>query len=87
MWRKAAHDPQVHGEAADRDRLSIWLGDIQVAREGEVAPDYREGLGAAYMQNAEIAITVDVGVGQGTATVYTCDLTAGYISINADYRS
>ena len=43
------------GEAADRDRLSIWFGDIQVAREGEVAPDYREGLGAAYMQNAEIA--------------------------------
>ncbi len=75
------------GEAADRDRLSIWLGDIQVANEGEVAPGYREGLGAAYMKNAEIAITVDVGVGQGAATVYTCDLTAGYISINADYRS
>jgi glutamate N-acetyltransferase/amino-acid N-acetyltransferase len=75
------------GEAADRDRLSIWLGDIEVAKDGEVAPDYREGLGAAYMKNSEIAITVDVGVGSGAATVYTCDLTAGYISINADYRS
>jgi len=75
------------GEAADRDKLSIWLGDIQVAREGEIAPDYHEGVGAAYMRNAEIGITVDVGVGQGAATVYTCDLTAGYISINADYRS
>jgi glutamate N-acetyltransferase/amino-acid N-acetyltransferase len=75
------------GEAADRDKLSIWLGDLQVAEEGEVAPGYREGLGAAYMKNPEIAITVDVGVGSGAATVYTCDLTAGYISINADYRS
>jgi glutamate N-acetyltransferase/amino-acid N-acetyltransferase len=75
------------GEAADRDKLSIWLGDLQVAEEGEVAPGYREGLGAAYMKNPEIAITVDVGVGSGAATVYACDLTAGYIAINADYRS
>jgi glutamate N-acetyltransferase/amino-acid N-acetyltransferase len=75
------------GEAADRDKLSIWLGDLQVAEEGEVAPGYREGLGAAYMKKPEIAITVDVGAGSGAATVYTCDLTAGYIAINADYRS
>jgi glutamate N-acetyltransferase/amino-acid N-acetyltransferase len=75
------------GEAADRDRLAIWLGDIQVARAGEVAPDYSEALGAAYMKREEIAITVDVGVGGGASTVWTCDLTAGYIAINADYRS
>ena len=75
------------GEAANRDKLSIWLGDIQVAKEGEVAAGYREAQGAAYMKNPEIAITVDVGVGAGAATVYTCDLTAGYIAINADYRS
>jgi glutamate N-acetyltransferase/amino-acid N-acetyltransferase len=75
------------GEAADRDRLSIWLGDISVAKEGAVDPDYREGIGAGYMKNAEIMITADVGVGDGEATVYTCDLTAGYIAINADYRS
>jgi glutamate N-acetyltransferase/amino-acid N-acetyltransferase len=75
------------GEAADRDRLAIWLGDILVAKEGEVSPDYREAQGAAYMKNAEIAITVDVGVGKEAATIWTCDLTHDYIAINADYRS
>jgi glutamate N-acetyltransferase/amino-acid N-acetyltransferase len=75
------------GEEADRDRLSVWLGDILVAKEGEVAPDYREEQGAAYMKNPEIAITADVGVGKAEATVWTCDLTKDYIAINADYRS
>lgn len=75
------------GEAADRDKLAIWLGDIQVAKEGEVAPTYREELGAAYMKRPEITITVDVGVGAEAATVWTCDLTADYVAINADYRS
>jgi glutamate N-acetyltransferase/amino-acid N-acetyltransferase len=75
------------GEAADRDRLAINFGDIEVARDGAVAPNYREALGAAYMKQAEIVISVDVGVGQASATVWTCDLTHGYIAINADYRS
>jgi glutamate N-acetyltransferase / amino-acid N-acetyltransferase len=75
------------GEAADRDKLAIWLGDIEVAKAGEVAPTYREELGAAYMKRSEIVITVDVGVGSAAATVWTCDLTADYIAINADYRS
>jgi glutamate N-acetyltransferase/amino-acid N-acetyltransferase len=75
------------GEAADRDRLAIWLGDILVARDGEVAEGYREAEGAAYMKRAEIAIRADVGVGSGAATIWTCDLTQGYIAINADYRS
>ena len=75
------------GEAADRDRLSIWFGDIEVAKDGEVAPGYREALGAAYMKRAELVITVDVGVGEAEAIVWTCDLTHEYISINADYRS
>ena len=75
------------GEAADRDQLAIWLGDILVAKDGEVAPTYREQQGAAYMQGPEIAITVDVGVGKEAATIWTCDLTKDYIAINADYRS
>ena len=75
------------GEAADRDRLAIWLGDILVAKDGEVAPSYREKHGAAYMKGPEIAITVDVGVGKEAATIWTCDLTHDYIAINADYRS
>ena len=75
------------GEAADRDRMAIWLGDILVATEGEVAAGYREAQGAAYMKNAEISIRADVGIGRGTATVFTCDLTKDYLAINADYRS
>ena len=75
------------GEAADRDRLAIKFGDIEVARDGAVAASYREAVGAAYMKQPEIVLGVDVGVGQASATVWTCDLTHGYIAINADYRS
>jgi glutamate N-acetyltransferase/amino-acid N-acetyltransferase len=75
------------GEAANRDQLAIWLGEILVAKDGQVAPSYREADGAAYMRNAEIAIHVDVGVGSGVATIWTCDLTQAYIAINANYRS
>ncbi|MEM9049586.1 MAG: bifunctional glutamate N-acetyltransferase/amino-acid acetyltransferase ArgJ [Pseudomonadota bacterium] len=75
------------GEAADRDRLAIRFGAIVVAEAGWVAPGYDEAAAAAYMKRDEIAIAVDVGVGQGRATVWTCDLTHQYIAINADYRS
>jgi glutamate N-acetyltransferase/amino-acid N-acetyltransferase len=75
------------GGPAARDRLAFWLGDILVAKDGEVAPSYREKDGAAYMKNAEIAITVDVGVGEAAGVIWTCDLTKDYIAINADYRS
>jgi len=75
------------GEKADRDTLGIKFGDIQVATNGEVDPNYREERGAAYMKRPEIEIAVDVGVGDGASTVWTCDLTAQYIAINADYRS
>jgi glutamate N-acetyltransferase / amino-acid N-acetyltransferase len=86
-WGRVVMAVGKAGEAADRDSVAIWLGDIQVAKEGEVAPSYSEALGAAYMKRDEIAITVDVGVGDGASTVWTCDLTADYIAINADYRS
>ncbi|MEG6507727.1 bifunctional glutamate N-acetyltransferase/amino-acid acetyltransferase ArgJ [Methyloligella sp. 2.7D] len=75
------------GEKADRDRLSIRFGDISVAKDGAIDPDYREEQGAAFMKNPELRIAVDVGVGSGEARVWTCDLTHGYIDINADYRS
>jgi glutamate N-acetyltransferase/amino-acid N-acetyltransferase len=75
------------GEAADRDRLSIWFGPHLVAQNGERAPGYIEEAVAAYMKGREIVIRADVGVGSGAATVWTCDLTHDYISINADYRS
>lgn len=75
------------GEAADRDRLAIWFGDTLVAKDGERAPGYVEDAVAQYMKGAEITVRVNVGVGNGRATVWTCDLTHGYIDINADYRT
>ena len=75
------------GAAAERDLIKIWLGDILVAEQGWVAASYSEERGAAYMKNAELVIAVDLGLGNGAATVWTCDLTYDYISINADYRS
>ena len=75
------------GAAADRDRLSIRFGDVLVAENGWVSPSYREEDGAAHMKNRDIIIHVDLGLGAGSTTVWTCDLTHGYIEINADYRS
>jgi glutamate N-acetyltransferase/amino-acid N-acetyltransferase len=75
------------GEAVDRDKLAIWFGPHCVARDGERAGDYDEKTVAAYMKNTEIVIRVHVGVGSAAARVWTCDLTHGYVSINADYRS
>jgi glutamate N-acetyltransferase/amino-acid N-acetyltransferase len=75
------------GEKADRDRLSIRIGGVEVARDGAVVPGYDEAPVVRHMKGREIEIEVDVGVGRGRATVWTCDLTHGYIDINADYRT
>lgn len=75
------------GEPAERDRLTIRLGPHTLAERGERQPDYTEADGAEYMQRDEIEIGIDLGLGDGDATVYTCDLTHRYIDINADYRS
>lgn len=75
------------GAAADRDLLSISFGDILVAEKGWVSPDYREEDAAAYMKGQDLVIAVDLGLDEGASTVWTCDLTHGYIEINADYRS
>jgi len=86
-WGRVVMAVGKSGAQADRDRLSIRFGDILVADNGWVSPDYREDLGAAYMKSQDLVIGVDLGIGTGTATVWTCDLTHGYIEINADYRS
>ncbi|MBM3617778.1 MAG: bifunctional glutamate N-acetyltransferase/amino-acid acetyltransferase ArgJ [Alphaproteobacteria bacterium] len=75
------------GEKADRDNLAIWIGGVLVAENGEVSPDYREPPTAEYMKGRDIHIRVDVAVGKGEATIWTCDFTKRYIEINADYRS
>ncbi|MBY6135638.1 bifunctional glutamate N-acetyltransferase/amino-acid acetyltransferase ArgJ [Nocardioides marinus] len=86
-WGRVVMAIGKSGAAADRDLLSISFGDALVAEKGWVSPNYREELGAAEMKKEEITIKVDLGLGTGTATVWTCDLTHQYISINADYRS
>jgi glutamate N-acetyltransferase/amino-acid N-acetyltransferase len=86
-WGRIVMAVGKSGAAADRDRLSIRFGDILVAEAGWVAPGYREADGAAYMKRAELVIGIDLGIGAGAATVWTCDLTHRYIEINADYRS
>ena len=75
------------GQRADRDRLAIWIGDEQCAEAGAVRPGYREPRAAAHLRGSEIDLRIDVGVGRGEATVWTCDLTHGYIDINAGYRT
>ena len=75
------------GERADRDSLRIWIGDVLVAENGKQAPEYSEELATDHLRNDNVHITVDVGVGTAEATVWTCDLTHGYIEINAGYRS
>jgi glutamate N-acetyltransferase/amino-acid N-acetyltransferase len=75
------------GEPADRDRLAIWFGDIRVAVNGARDPDYSEEATSAYMKGQNIAVRVDLGLGRGRFTVWTCDLTKEYVEINGDYRS
>ena len=75
------------GEPADRDKLSIGFGGIWAAREGQPLAEYDEAPVAAHLEGRDISVQVDLGLGDGRATVWTCDLTHGYIAINADYRS
>ena len=86
-WGRVVMGVGKSGEPADRDKLTIWFGDILVAKDGWVSPSYAEQEGLAYMKNTDLRFTVDLGIGDGSATVWTCDLTHQYIVINADYRS
>ncbi|MBV5262781.1 bifunctional glutamate N-acetyltransferase/amino-acid acetyltransferase ArgJ [Pinisolibacter aquiterrae] len=86
-WGRVVMAVGKAGEPADRDRLAIWFGDVRVAVEGERDPAYSEAAASAHMKNDEIAIRVEIGLGEGRDTVYTCDLTKEYVAINGDYRS
>ena len=86
-WGRVVMAVGKAGEPADRDRLSIGFGGFWAARDGQPLADYDEAPVAAHLAGQEVTIEVDLGLGDGRATVWTCDLTHGYISINADYRS
>jgi glutamate N-acetyltransferase/amino-acid N-acetyltransferase len=86
-WGRVVMAVGKAGEAADRDKLSIKFGGKSVATMGQRDSSYNEREMTAYMKKDKIEIDVDVGVGKASARIWTCDLTHGYISINADYRS
>ncbi|RNJ61677.1 MAG: bifunctional glutamate N-acetyltransferase/amino-acid acetyltransferase ArgJ [Porphyrobacter sp. IPPAS B-1204] len=86
-WGRVVMAVGKAGEPADRDRLSIAFGGVWAARDGLPVDDYDEAPVAAHLKGEDIDIAVDLGLGDGRATVWTCDLTHGYIAINADYRS
>jgi glutamate N-acetyltransferase / amino-acid N-acetyltransferase len=86
-WGRVVMAVGKAGEPADRDTLSISFGPILVAKDGLVVPGYDETPVAAHVGSPTVDIGADLGLGDGRATVWTCDLTHGYVSINADYRS
>ena len=86
-WGRIVMAVGKSGAEADRDRLTIRFGDLVLAEKGWRAEGYDEDQASAYMKRQELLIAVDLGLGQGAQTVWTCDLTHGYIDINADYRS
>ncbi len=86
-WGRVVMAVGKAGEPADRDRLSIAFGGHWAARDGQPVEDYDEAPVARHLEGQDVDMTVDLGMGDGRATVWTCDLTHGYIDINADYRS
>jgi glutamate N-acetyltransferase/amino-acid N-acetyltransferase len=86
-WGRVVMAVGKAGEPADRDKLSIAFGGVWTARNGLPVDGYDEAPVAAHLEGEEIDIAVDLGLGDGRASVWTCDLTHGYIAINADYRS
>ncbi len=86
-WGRIVMAVGKSGEMADRDRLAIWFGDVRVAVDGERDPAYSEAAATAVMKREDIPVRVEIGLGKGRATVWTCDLTKEYVEINGDYRS
>jgi glutamate N-acetyltransferase / amino-acid N-acetyltransferase len=86
-WGRVVMAVGKAGEKAERDKLDIFFGKTRVAHQGLRDPDYDEATTSAYMKRDSIEITADLGIGRGSATVWTCDLTKEYIAINGDYRS
>jgi len=86
-WGRIVMAVGKSGEQADRDALAIRIGPEQVAEGGVAAAGYSEARATEHLRQPEVRLHVDVGVGAGAATIWTCDLTHGYIEINAGYRS
>jgi glutamate N-acetyltransferase/amino-acid N-acetyltransferase len=86
-WGRVVMAVGKAGEKAERDKLDIYFGKTRVAHQGLRDPAYDEATTSAYMKRDSIEITANLGIGRGSATVWTCDLTKAYVEINGDYRS
>jgi glutamate N-acetyltransferase / amino-acid N-acetyltransferase len=86
-WGRVVMAVGKAGVPAERDKLTIWFNDVRVAHKGQRDSAYDEAGVSKLMRGVEIKICVDLGMGQGAATVWTCDLTKEYVAINGDYRS
>ncbi|MDA0781335.1 MAG: bifunctional glutamate N-acetyltransferase/amino-acid acetyltransferase ArgJ [Rickettsiales bacterium] len=86
-WGRIVMAVGKSGEEADRDAMSVSVGGVNIVTDGQLNPSYNEGDVTAHMKGQNIEILTDVGIDDGEATVWTCDLTHDYITINADYRS
>ncbi|MBL8628333.1 MAG: bifunctional glutamate N-acetyltransferase/amino-acid acetyltransferase ArgJ [Rhodospirillaceae bacterium] len=86
-WGRIVMAVGKSGERVDRDKLGIKIGGVDVARDGEAVPGYDETPVVAHMKGQDIVFDVNINVGHGRATVWTCDLTHGYIDINGSYRT
>jgi len=86
-WGRIVMAVGKSGAAADRDKLAISVGGVRITENGGPVPGYDETPVTAHMKGREIEIAVDLGLGRGKATVWTCDLTHRYIDINGSYRS
>ena len=86
-WGRVVMAIGKSGQPADRDRTSVRIGGVTIARRGDLVPGYDEAPVARHMAGRDILVEAEIGVGKGRATVWTCDLTHGYVDINGSYRS
>jgi len=86
-WGRIVMAVGKSGERADRDKLRISMGGVRITDGGQVLPTYDETPVVKHLKGTDIVIDIDLGIGRGRATVWTCDLTHGYIDINGSYRS
>ncbi len=86
-WGRIVMAVGKSGEPADRDLLSVGIGGTWMARHGAVVPGYDETPVVAHVRGSEVEIAIELGLGEGAATAWTCDLTHGYVDINGSYRS
>ena len=86
-WGRVVMAIGKSGVEIEKEKVSIWFGNYLVAQNGSISDTYSESEVSNYMKNDSLVVTVDLGLGNKRASIYTCDLTHDYISINADYRS